>query len=84
MDKYAGAYLQYYSTIIVQMILESTPRIEEKFCCKLPFYFFYGMFCNIAKTREANMLIFCRGKELTIACPQLNIKKRRNGCRNLF
>lgn len=64
------------ASLIRELLLESVPGIEEKFSFKVPFYHYYGMFCYINKTKQGIELNFCRGKDLTIAWPQLQMKER--------
>lgn len=58
------------------IILEHIYGVEERCSFKLPFYHYYGMFCYINKVKEGIELCFCRGKDLLIAYPELELKNR--------
>jgi hypothetical protein len=64
------------AALIRQLLLESVPGIEEKFSFKIPFYHYHGMFCYLNKTKEGLDLGFCRGKDLVMAFPQLDLRGR--------
>ncbi len=59
-----------------EIILEHIYGVEERFSFKLPFYHYYGMFCYINKVKKGIELCFCRGKDLLIAYPELELKNR--------
>jgi uncharacterized protein len=60
-----------------QLLLEYVPGIEEKFSFKIPFYHYFGMFCYINAIKDGIALGFCRGKDLAIAFPQLEVEGRK-------
>lgn len=64
------------AAIIRQLLLETVPGIEEKFSFKIPFYHYHGMFCYLNKTKGGLDLGFCRGKDLIMAFPQLDLRGR--------
>lgn len=83
MNRQVDAYIDQLDTplaetaaIIRQLLLESVPGIEEKFSFKIPFYHYHGMFCYLNKTKEGLDLGFCRGKDLVMAFPQLDLRGR--------
>jgi hypothetical protein len=59
-----------------RMLIDLVPGIEEKFRYKLPFYDYYGMFCYLHFDKGGLHLGFCRGKDLLMAFPQLELKNR--------
>jgi hypothetical protein len=63
-------------SIVREMILENVPGIIEKFSFKLPFYHYFGMFMYLHNNAEGVNVAFCRGKDLLIAFPQLDLKNR--------
>ena len=83
MNRQVDAYIDQLDTplaetaaIIRQLLLESVPGIEEKFSFKIPFYHYHGMFCYLNKTKSGLDLGFCRGKDLIMAFPQLDLRGR--------
>jgi hypothetical protein len=64
--------------ILREMIYQLLPEVTEKFSFKLPFYHFHGMFCylNYLKKGGGIELAFCRGKDLLLAFPELELKNR--------
>lgn len=58
------------------MILEIVPSVEEKYSFKIPFYHYFGMFCYINAIKGGIELAFCRGKDLVMAYPQLELGNR--------
>lgn len=83
MNRQVDAYIDQLDTplaetaaIIRQLLLESVPGIEEKFSFKIPFYHYHGMFCYLNKTKDGLDLGFCRGKDLVMAFPQLDLRGR--------
>jgi hypothetical protein len=60
----------------VRDIIVAVPGIEEKFSFKIPFYHYFGMLCYINNTKNGLDIGFCRGKDLVLAFPQLNMKDR--------
>lgn len=61
---------------IRELILESVPGIQEKLSFKIPFYHYFGMFMYLNNTPGGIDVGFCRGKDLTEAFPQLELKER--------
>lgn len=59
-----------------EMIMSLIPHVQEKLSFKLPFYHYFGMFCYINEVQEGIELVFCRGKDLVFAWPQLQQKGR--------
>lgn len=83
MNREVDAYIDQLETplaetaaIIRQLLLENVPGIEEKFSFKIPFYHYHGMFCYLNRTKAGLDLGFCRGKDLVIAFPQLDLRGR--------
>lgn len=83
MNRQVDAYIDQLDTplaetaaIIRQLLLESVPGIEEKFSFKIPFYHYHGMFCYLNKTKDGLDIGFCRGKDLIMAFPQLDLRGR--------
>lgn len=83
MNREVDAYIDQLETplgetaaIIRQLLLENVPGIEEKFSFKIPFYHYHGMFCYLNKTKGGLDLGFCRGKDLIMAFPQLDLRGR--------
>lgn len=83
MNREVDAYIDQLETplaetaaIIRQLLLENVPGIEEKFSFKIPFYHYHGMFCYLNKPKAVLDLGFCRGKDLVIAFPQLDLRGR--------
>lgn len=64
--------------ILRKIILELIPEVTEKFSFKLPFYHYHGMFCyiNYIKKGGGMELAFCRGKDLLLIFPELDLKNR--------
>jgi uncharacterized protein len=58
------------------LLLENVPGIQEKLSFKIPFYHYFGMFMYINNTKEGIDIGFCRGKDLAMAFPQLELKNR--------
>lgn len=58
------------------LLLDLVPGIEERFRFEVPFYDYHGMFCYLHFNRAGLHLCFCRGKELLMAFPQLELKNR--------
>lgn len=58
------------------MLLELVPGIEERYSFRIPFYHYFGMFAYINETKEGLDLGFCRGKDLVLAFPQLELRGR--------
>jgi uncharacterized protein len=69
---------QEIAALIREFIWEMVPDAEERFSFKLPFYHYYGMFCyiNYQKKGGGIELAFCRGKDLLLAYPELDLKNR--------
>jgi uncharacterized protein len=61
---------------IRELLFTALPHIEEKFSFKLPFYHYFGMFCYMNAVQDGMELVFCRGKDLVFAWPQLEQKGR--------
>ena len=59
-----------------QLLLELVPGIEERYSFRIPFYNYFGMFAYLNETPEGMNLCFCRGKDLLLAFPQLELKGR--------
>lgn len=51
--------------------------IDERLSFNIPFYHYFGMFCYINPIAGGIDVGFCRGKDLLLAYPQLNIGKRK-------
>jgi hypothetical protein len=62
--------------LLRELIYETVPHVEERFSFRLPFYHYYGMFCYINEVKDGIELCFCRGKDLVLAWPQLELKGR--------
>jgi hypothetical protein len=64
--------------ILRNSIRDILPEATEKFSFKLPFYHYHGMFCyiNYIKKGGGVELAFCRGKDLLLAFPELDLKNR--------
>lgn len=61
---------------IQELLFIILPQIEEKLSFKIPFYHYFGMFCYMNEVKEGMELVFCRGKDLVFAWPQLEQKGR--------
>lgn len=61
---------------IRELVLENVPGIQEKLSFKIPFYHYFGMFMYLNNTCDGIDVGFCRGKDLTEAFPQLQLKER--------
>lgn len=61
---------------IRELILTTLPHVEERLSFKIPFYHYFGMFCYINEVKDGIELVFCRGKDLVFAWPQLQQKGR--------
>ncbi len=59
-----------------ELLFTTVPHIEEKLSFKIPFYHYFGMFCYINAVKDGIELVFCRGKDLVFAWPQLEQKGR--------
>jgi hypothetical protein len=60
-----------------ELIFELVPNVEERFSFRIPFYHYYGMFCYINRLKGGGVeLAFCRGKDLVLAYPELQLKGR--------
>jgi uncharacterized protein len=59
-----------------ELIFTTVPQVEEKLSFKIPFYHYFGMFCYLNEVKEGMELVFCRGKDLVFAWPQLQQKGR--------
>jgi len=59
-----------------ELIHQYVPDVEERFSFGLPFYHYHGMFCYITEVKEGIELSFCRGKDLVLAWPQLEMRGR--------
>jgi hypothetical protein len=60
-----------------EMIFDLVPNVEERFSFKIPFYHYYGMFCYLNRVKSGGLeLAFCRGKDLILAYPELQLKGR--------
>ena len=53
------------------------PEAELRNSFKIPFYHYYGMFCYFNKVKNGIEICFCRGRDLTMAFPQLELKNRK-------
>ncbi|MCU0394846.1 MAG: DUF1801 domain-containing protein [Chitinophagaceae bacterium] len=58
------------------LILNNIPQVEERYSFKIPFYHYYGMFCYLNAIPGGVELGLCRGKDLVLAFPQLEMGKR--------
>ncbi len=69
---------QQMAAYIRELIFNVVPNAEERYSFKLPFYHFHGMFCyiNYLKKGGGIELVFCRGKDLLLAFPELETKGR--------
>lgn len=70
-------HLAEIATAIREYMISHIPGVEERYSFKLPFYHYYGMFCYINQVKLGLELCFCRGKDLSIAFPQLEQKERK-------
>ena len=61
---------------IRELLFTTLPHIEEKLSFKIPFYHYFGMFCYMNAVKDGIELVFCRGKDLVFAWPQLERKGR--------
>lgn len=59
-----------------ELIHTMVPQVEERYSFKLPFYHYFGMFCYINEVKPGMELCFCRGKDLLLSWPQLELKGR--------
>lgn len=59
-----------------ELIFTTVPHVQEKLSFKIPFYHYFGMFCYMNEVRDGMELVFCRGKDLVFAWPQLQQKER--------
>lgn len=59
-----------------ELIFTTLPHMEEKLSFKIPFYHYFGMFCYMNAVQDGIELVFCRGKDLVFAWPQLEQKGR--------
>jgi uncharacterized protein len=59
-----------------ELILTAVPHVEEKLSFKIPFYHYFGMFCYMNAVKDGIELVFCRGKDLVYAWPQLEQRGR--------
>ena len=59
-----------------ELLFTTLPHVEEKLSFKIPFYHYFGMFCYMNEVKEGIELVFCRGKDLVFAWPQLEQKGR--------
>ncbi len=62
--------------LVREMIIENVPAVVEKFSFKLPFYHYFGMFMYLHNNAEGVNVAFCRGKDLLLVFPQLELKNR--------
>jgi hypothetical protein len=51
--------------------------IDERLSFNIPFYHYFGMFCYINTIPGGIDVGFCRGKDLLLAYPQLQMGKRK-------
>lgn len=58
------------------LIHRMVPHVDERYSFKLPFYHYFGMFCYINEVKNGVELCFCRGKDLVLTWPQLELKGR--------
>jgi hypothetical protein len=61
---------------IRELICTTIPNVEEKYSFKIPFYYYFGMFCYLNEVPAGIELCFCRGKDLVMTWPQLETKGR--------
>lgn len=61
---------------IRELLFTTLPHVEEKLSFKIPFYHYFGMFCYMNAVKDGIELVFCRGKDLVFAWPQLEQKGR--------
>lgn len=73
LDDEEVAILRACANIIHQLV----PEAELRYSFKVPFYHYYGMFCYLNKANGGIEVCFCRGKDLLMAYPQLELKKRK-------
>lgn len=59
-----------------ELIFTTVPHVQEKLSFKIPFYHYFGMFCYMNEVKDGIDLVFCRGKDLVFAWPQLQQKER--------
>jgi hypothetical protein len=63
---------------IRELIFGLIPNVEERYSFNLPFYHYFGMFCYFNRIKKGGgiELVFCRGKDLVMAFPELQVKGR--------
>lgn len=64
------------ASLVRELLISTVTGIEERFSFKIPFYHYYGMFCYINATKEGIDVGFCRGKDLVLTFPQLQMTSR--------
>lgn len=64
------------ATALRQLVWQAVPQVDERFSFKIPFYHYFGMFCYLNHIPEGMELCFCRGKDLCMAFPQLEMGTR--------
>lgn len=57
-------------------ILDLIPGVEERFSFRIPFYHYYGMLLYINQKGTGIDLGFCRGKDLILTFPDLQMGNR--------
>jgi hypothetical protein len=60
----------------IRAVIMAVPGVEEKLSFKIPFYHYFGMLCYINETKNGLDIGFCRGKDLVLAFPQLEMRDR--------
>jgi hypothetical protein len=64
------------ATRVRDLLHELVPGLEERFSFRIPFYHYFGMFAYLNEIPEGIDLGFCRGKDLVLAFPQLELRGR--------
>lgn len=67
---------QLLSEAVRDLILNLQQPVEERFSFGIPFYHLLGMFCYINPIEGGVELGLCRGKDLVLAYPQLQMGNR--------
>ncbi len=59
-----------------RLLFDLVPEIHEKLSFKIPFYHYFGMFCYINAIHNGIDLGLCRGKDISVEFPSLEVKGR--------
>jgi hypothetical protein len=57
-------------------ILDLIPGVEERFSFRIPFYHYFGMLLYINQKGQGIDIGFCRGKDLLLSYPELQMTNR--------